>query len=91
MHYLTSRGIIASACAFNVPTHAFNHATCAFSPLTRGFELETHGFELVTRNSQLVFYFSTLSKDRILQIIKTLMGTLVEVYAGNYDFLIRVS
>ena len=50
VYYLT-RGFIASASVFNLPTRAFNFAIRAFSLLTRGFEFITCGFELVTRNS----------------------------------------
>ena len=40
VYYLT-RGFIASARAFNLPTCAFNISTHAFSLLARGFELVT--------------------------------------------------
>ena len=60
--YNLTRGFIASARVFNLPTRAFNHptrafnfATCAFSLLTRGFELVTCAFELVTRSSCFTF------------------------------------
>ena len=60
VYYLT-RGLIASTCAFNLPTRNLNLATRAFSLLTggfelvtRGFELVIHGFELVTRGFRLV-------------------------------------
>ena len=60
--YYSSRGFIASTCAFNLPTRAFSLLTRGFELVTRGFKLKTcafepvtHGFELVTRNSCFTF------------------------------------
>ena len=53
--YNLTRGFIASARVFNLPTRAFNHPTRAFNFATCAFSLLTRGFELITRSSCFTF------------------------------------